>query len=84
MRPAPDWAMATRIAANGFTHVRQLPTGEWAGMKDLVYNLGVYVGLQENGVWSAMFAFDSVTEAHHAIDHWNGTGFPPGYKNGMP
>lgn len=45
------------FADNGYTHVRQLPDGTWAGLVSLIYTTGLCVGLTEIG-WTRRFCFE--------------------------
>lgn len=68
------------IQRTGYVEVRQLPTGEWAGIKNLLYHVAICVGMKPGNAHTAMFCFDTWSEATCSLDRWSGEGFPPGYK----
>lgn len=78
----PEDYLRLEIEAQGFTHVRRLPTGEWAGLKNLVYNIAICVGMKDRNGPTAMFCFDGWKEAETALDAWDGKSHPPGYFMG--
>lgn len=62
----------------GYKPARQLASGEWAGVRDMLYTTGLCVGLDDTG-YRTRFCFSSRTEAEDAFAAWDGTGWPPGY-----
>jgi len=66
------------LAENGYTHVRQLPTGEWAAILKFIFTYGLCVGLDEYGL-RTRFCYGTEIEAVAALHEWDGKGFPPGW-----
>lgn len=66
------------LEADGYLFVRQLPTGEWAGLMRMLYTTGLYVGLDETS-WKTRFCYENAPDALIALQAWDGEGFPPGY-----
>jgi hypothetical protein len=66
------------LEACGITDVRQLPTGEWAGVQRMFATYGLMLGLDWMG-YRTRFCFDTMREAREALAIWNGEGWPPGY-----
>lgn len=66
------------LAEQGYSFVRKLPTGEWAGLQRMVFTTGLFIGLDEFG-WRTRFCFEDSGQAMAALAVWNGEGFPPGY-----
>lgn len=78
IKPKPVPVML--LERQGYEAIRQLPTGEWAGLKNFIYDWAVCVGLKPyDGGWTAMFYFHTRTDARRALSQWDGRGFPPGY-----
>lgn len=74
---AQDIAAAALMRA-GYHPVRLLPTGEWAGIRDMLYTFGLHVGLDEIG-YRTRFCFPDRAAAEAALAAWDGEGFPPGF-----
>lgn len=68
----------TELEALGYFPVKQLSDGRWAGIMDMLYTVGLFVGLDETG-YCTRFCFPSWPEAVKALEEWDGTGFPPGF-----
>lgn len=66
------------LTDQGYSLVRLLPTGEWAGLQRMAFTCGLFVGLDETG-WRTRFCFETEDEARNALSGWDGQGFPPGY-----
>jgi hypothetical protein len=66
------------LEANGYRHIRRLPTGELAAIASMVFTTGLFVGLDESG-YRTRFCFESEHVARTALENWDGTGFPPGW-----
>lgn len=66
------------LEALGYFPVKQLPNGKWAGVMDMVFTVGLFVGLDETG-YRTRFCFPSWPEAAQALEEWDGTNFPPGF-----
>lgn len=75
---------ADRVAqfnALGWHHVRKLPTGEWAGIQQMMFTTALAVGLEDHG-YRTRFCYDGIhqfMDAITALGAWDGQGFPPGY-----
>lgn len=64
--------------AQGYGHVRTLPSGEVAGLFPFMFTVGLCVGFNAFG-YRTRFCFESEAEALAALEAWDGTGFPPGW-----
>lgn len=73
-------ALTKLLAKEGYSPIRLLPTGEWAGIQRMMYTVGLFVGLTQDS-WRTRFCFETRQEAEAALfdTDWDGTGFPPGY-----
>lgn len=71
---------AADIAALGYSHVRQLTAGPyagmWIGLRGMIFTTGLCV-MDEEAVLTR-FCFESWTEAVEAVETWDGHGWPPG------
>ena len=56
---------------------RQLPNGEWAGVRDMMYTAGLIVGITATG-YRTRFCYETRGEAVLALAQWSGGGDPPG------
>ena len=56
---------------------RQLPNGEWAGVRDQVYTGSLVVGITPLG-YRTRFCYGTRGEAMCALARWSGEGDPPG------
>lgn len=61
----------------GYTHVRQLPTGEWIGVFPFIYTTGLVVGLNSIG-YRTRFCYEHLDDAIAASVIYDGTGDPSG------
>lgn len=68
----------TELEVLGYFPVKQLPNGKWAGVMEMRYTAGLFVGLDKTG-YSTRFCFTSWVEAVQALEEWDGTGLPPGF-----
>lgn len=68
------------LVEGGITNVRQLPTGEWAGLHQFAFTCGLMVGLKEDmfDFYRTRYCYKTRTEALVALLQWDGEGFPPG------
>lgn len=66
------------IAKEGYTPNRILPTGERAGVIDMLFTTALAVGIDKIG-YRTRFCFPTRAEAEKALKEWSGTGFPPGF-----
>ena len=61
----------------GYSPVKLLATGEWAGVMNMIYTCGILVGLDESG-YKTRFCYETRKEAEAALAQWDGNGDPPG------
>lgn len=62
----------------GYLFPRQLPTGEWAGLRRMYATAGLFVGLDDVG-YRCRFCYATLGEALLALADWDGAGDdPPG------
>ena len=61
----------------GYDQVRQLPSGQWAGLRKMFFTTGLFVGLDELG-YSHRYCYQHFGDAAEALKHWDGNGDPPG------
>lgn len=62
---------------NEYMPTRRLPTGEWVGVRRMLYTVGLFVGLDEVG-YRTRFCYPDLLSARSALEEWDGTGDPPG------
>lgn len=55
-----------------------LPTGEVAGVMDMLFTTGLFVGLDYVGM-RTRFCFQRASDAEASLAEWDGKGFPPGW-----
>lgn len=65
------------LEGNGYFNVRQLSTGEWAGIQQFMFTFGLMVGLDRYG-YRTRYCYGNLVEAVAALDAWDGKGSPPG------
>jgi hypothetical protein len=65
------------IEALEYKAPRLLPTGEWAGLQQMIFTVGLFVGLDQTG-YRTRFCYPNFWTAVLAIHEWDGTGDPPG------
>jgi hypothetical protein len=61
----------------GYAMVRQLSTGEWAGLRRMLFTVGLFVGLDETG-YRTRFCYEDAGSAFIALVTWDGRGDPCG------
>ena len=62
----------------GYLFVRQLPSGVWLGIEQMLYTGRLFYGLDHTG-WSRCWDYADVTLALEAMLAWDGEGdHPPG------
>lgn len=66
------------IADLGYSFVKQLPSGEWAGIQRQLFTYALIVGIDKTG-YRTRFCYSLKTDAVEALAKWDGKGFPPGY-----
>jgi hypothetical protein len=69
-RPDDDWRRY-------YTAVRELPTGELAGLSKMAYTTGLVVGLDDAG-YRGRYCYERACDAQDALDAWTGEGDPSG------
>lgn len=65
------------MQAEGYTFVRKLPSGEYAGLFKFIATTGLVVGLNEFN-FRTRFCYDYISDAFDALQQWDGYGDPPG------
>ncbi len=65
------------LEAEGYMQIEQLPTGVWAGLQDMIYTTGLFVGLDETG-YRRRYCYPSYESAVVALRSWDGQDDPPG------
>jgi hypothetical protein len=73
-----DDNIKTLLEREGYILVRRLPTGEWAGLRDFAFTIGLCVGLDDTG-YRARYCFESAAQAVVALTIWGGEGHPQGW-----
>jgi hypothetical protein len=68
---------AMLMESEGYTDVRLLESGEWAGLRKFIYTTGLVVGLDRTG-YRTRFCYQHTDEARAALEVWTGSGDPPG------
>jgi hypothetical protein len=66
------------LKEQGYWPVKKLSTGEWAGCTQMIYTVGLCVGLNEFS-YETRFCYENYPDASAALLAWDGKGFPPGY-----
>jgi hypothetical protein len=62
----------------GYSPARLLSTGEWAGIMNMLYTTGLFIGITPIG-YRTRFCFPTRKQAEEALNQWDGNGFPPGF-----
>lgn len=65
------------LNAEGYRRCIVLPTGELAGIQNMLYTVGLIVGLTEHG-WRTRFCYEHEADAIAALDSYDGVGDPSG------
>jgi hypothetical protein len=68
---------ADELTKLGYAVPRLLPTGEWAGLQQMFYTVGLFVGLDETG-YRTRFCYEDAGQAFIALMTWDGQGDPCG------
>lgn len=63
--------------ALGYSDVRELETGEIAGLQRMAFTTGLIVGLNDTG-YRCRYCYPDIAGARAALNIWNGSGDPPG------
>jgi hypothetical protein len=61
----------------GYRALRELPTGEIAGVMSMLYTTGLFLGLTSDS-WRTRYCYESPAAAKAALLLWDGRGDPPG------
>ena len=61
----------------GYLEVRRLPNGVVAAVGPLLFTIGLFVGVGEEG-YGHRYCYTSLPEALIALRYWDGAGHPPG------
>lgn len=70
-------ALLEQLNDEGYVRCILLPTGEVAGLRQMLFTCGLFVGLTEDS-WRTRFCYETRTAAQDALDAWDGRGDPPG------
>lgn len=65
------------ILKRNYKFVRKLPTGEWIGLAQMFFTVGLFVGLDESG-YRYRYCYESWAEAFPAFLTWDGKPDAPG------
>jgi len=71
------FAMPDGTPLTEYWPVRQLPSGEWIGVRDMAYTAGLHIGIDSTG-YGKRFCYETRGEAMVALVMWTGEGDPPG------
>ena len=71
-----DWCKDECLALN-YHNIRTLPTGEIAGLMNLIFTTGLFVGLERDR-YRTRYCYKNCDEASKALADWDGIGDPPG------
>ena len=72
-----DDPIESALVRNGYHPIRKLPTGDWAGVLDMMFTYGLMVGCDTSG-FRTRFCYEHRADASKALMDWNGEGDPPG------
>jgi hypothetical protein len=72
---AETHAQLTRF---GYSRVRKLANGEWAGMLAMLFTYALVYGLDEFGDYKWRYCYEHAGDVVLALSLWDGTGHPPG------
>lgn len=61
----------------GYSHARQLPSGEWIALQAQLFTTGLFVGLTDYG-YRTRYCYEQASDAVAACQQWDGLGDPPG------
>jgi hypothetical protein len=70
-------ALLEMLAGEGYEKVEILPSGELAGLRDMMFTVGLFVGLDSGG-YRIRYCYKNRIEATLALEAWDGEGDPPG------
>lgn len=73
----PGQALTDWLTECGYTDLRQLPTGELAGVMRYLFTGGLVVGLTA-GSYRTRYCYPTLEEAKQALALWDGQGDPEG------
>lgn len=72
-----DHPMERLLRAEGYHPIRQLPSGEWAAVFDMLTTAALCVGCDESS-YRTRFCYERRADAKRALREWDGAGDPPG------
>jgi hypothetical protein len=72
-----DSALESFLTEEGYTDLRTLPTGKIAGLHQMMFTYGLYVGLGF-ALWEKRYCYEHESDALTALLAWDGNGDPPG------
>jgi hypothetical protein len=65
------------LLKEGYTDLKELDTGEVAGLFKFLFTTGLVVGLTKYG-YRVRYCFEHVSDARQVLKTWNGIGHPDG------
>ena len=68
---------AEEIEALEYVSPRLLPSGEWAALQQMIFTVGLFVGLDRTG-YRTRWCYPDMTHAVLSLAIWDGAGDPPG------
>lgn len=77
MKSGEETKLKRKFQSFGYSNVKQLATGEWAGTQAMVYTTGLMVGLDNTG-YRTRFCYPNQVTATEALKEWDGFNDPPG------
>lgn len=66
-----------KLNEQGYFRCLVMPSGEIAGLQQMVFTCGLFVGLSDYG-YRTRFCYEREQEAIDALYSWDGRGDPPG------
>lgn len=67
----------SELESLGYTCLRTLPNGEVAGLMNMLFTTGLFIGLRSNG-YRIRYCYSEWNQAADALASWDGCGDPPG------
>jgi len=65
------------LSIEGYTHMRKLPSGEWAGLFKFLFTIGLVVGIDMTG-YRIRYCFADEKSALQSLENYDGYGDPTG------
>lgn len=72
-----DEGFRDRMLGEGYIVPHKLPTGKWAGVMQMNFTGGLFVGLDDHG-YEKRYCYETIRQAAFACLTWDGEGDPPG------